>query len=135
MPSPSTTTTPQPAQVMRCAKVPTKMFRDSSEAAKYVATIIANTIREKNAANQSTVLGLATGSTPIGVYRELVRMHNEEGLDFSRVVTFNLDEYWPMTPESVHSYHSFMWGHLFSHINIQRQNVHIPSGQWTIDSV
>ena len=135
MSSPSTTTTLQPAQVMRCAKVPTKMFRDSREAAKYVATIIANTIREKNAANQSTVLGLATGSTPIGVYRELVRMHDEEGLDFSRVVTFNLDEYWPMTPESVHSYHSFMWGHLFSHINIQRENVHIPSGQWTLEAV
>src|SRR5712691_7286455 len=136
MPNTPTTTSPlQSAQVMRCTKVPTKMFRDSREAAKYVATIIANTIREQTASNQNTVLGLATGSTPIGVYRELARMHKEEGLDFSRVITFNLDEYWPMTPESIHSYHSFMWGHLFSHINIQPENVHIPSGQWKLKEV
>ncbi len=135
MPNTMTTSTPEPAQVMRCAKVPTKMFHDSREAARYVATIIANIIREKNAVNQNAVLGLATGSTPIGVYRELVRMHKEEGLDFSRVTTFNLDEYWPMTPESAHSYHSFMWGHLFSHINILGENVHIPSGEWKLENI
>ena len=122
-------------QTMRCAKVPTKMFRDSREVARHVARIISDLIREKNKASQRTVLGLATGSTPIGVYRELVRMYNEEGLDFSRVVTFNLDEYWPMTPDSIHSYHSFMSEHLFSHINIRPDNVHIPSGQWRLEHV
>lgn len=126
---------PQPDRVMWCAKVPTKMFRASKDAAKYVAMQIASIIREKTAAGKNTVLGLATGSTPIGVYRELVRMHQEEGLDFSRVITFNLDEYWPMLPESAHSYHSFMWGHLFSHVNINKDNVHIPSGQWKLDEV
>jgi glucosamine-6-phosphate deaminase len=74
------------------------------------------------------VLGLATGSTPIGVYRELIRLHREEGLSFSNVVTFNLDEYYPMAPDSIHSYHRFMWENLFDHIDIRPENVHIPRG-------
>ena len=74
------------------------------------------------------MLGLATGSTPIGVYRELIRMHREEGLSFARVVTFNLDEYYPMAPGSIHSYHRFMWENLFSQIDIAPENVHIPRG-------
>ena len=64
------------------------------------------------------MLGLATGSTPIGVYRELIRMHRDEGLSFANVVTFNLDEYYPMPPDSIHSYHRFMWENLFSHVDI-----------------
>lgn len=111
------------------------MFRASKDAAKYVAMQIAEVIRAKNGAGKNAVLGLATGSTPIGVYRELARMHKEEGLDFSRVVTFNLDEYWPMLPDSDHSYHSFMWEHLFSHINIPKENVHLPSGEWKLEGV
>jgi glucosamine-6-phosphate deaminase len=75
-----------------------------------------------------TVLGLATGSTPVGVYRELIRLHQAEGLDWSRVVTFNLDEYFPMAPDSLHSYHRFMWENLFAHVNIRPENVHIPRG-------
>jgi glucosamine-6-phosphate deaminase len=75
-----------------------------------------------------TVLGLATGSTPVGIYRELIRLHREEGLDWSRVVTFNLDEYYPMAPDNVHSYHRFMWENLFAHVNIRPENVHIPRG-------
>jgi glucosamine-6-phosphate deaminase len=75
-----------------------------------------------------TVLGLATGSTPVGIYRELIRMHRDLGLDWSRVVTFNLDEYFPMSPESLHSYHRFMWENLFEHVNISPENVHIPRG-------
>ena len=74
------------------------------------------------------MLGLATGSTPIGVYRELIRMHRDEGLSFANVVTFNLDEYYPMPKESIHSYHRFMWENLFSHIDIKPENVHIPPG-------
>ncbi len=93
-----------------------------------VARRIADLIREKNARGQTAVLGLATGSTPIGVYRELIRMHREEGLDFSRVVTFNLDEYYPMDPQSPQSYVRFMWENLFDHVNIPPENVHIPDG-------
>ena len=71
------------------------------------------------------VLGLATGSTPIGVYRELIRMHREEGLSFAHVVTFNLDEYYPMDPDSIHSYHRFMWENLFAQVDITpRERAH-----------
>ncbi len=132
---PMKTETPQPTQVMRNVKVATKMFRDSRDATKYVATKIADLIRERHAANRSTVLGLATGSTPIGVYRELARMHKDEGLDLSRVITFNLDEYWPMEPDSIHSYHRFMTEHLFSQVNIDPKNIHIPSGRWGSDEI
>src|SRR5207247_4995756 len=74
------------------------------------------------------VLGLATGSTPLGVYRELIRLHREEGLSFGRVVTFNLDEYYPMEPESIHSYRRFMWENLFRHVDIEPERVHLPEG-------
>ncbi len=126
---------PQPAQIIHCGKLPASVFSDSRDAARFVAVVIANLIREKNAAGQKTVLGLATGSTPIGVYRELVRMHKGGELDFSNVVTFNLDEYWPMKPESEQSYDSFMREHLFDHVNIPKENVHIPSGQWRGEDV
>lgn len=96
--------------------------------AQMVAGEIAQLIRSRNAEHKPTVLGLATGSTPIGIYQELIRLHRDEKLDFSRVVTFNLDEYFPMSPESIHSYHRFMWENLFSHINIKKENVHIPRG-------
>lgn len=74
------------------------------------------------------MLGLATGSTPIGVYRELIRLHNEQGLSFKNVITFNLDEYYPMPVDSVHAYHRYMWENLFSHIDIDKANVHLPPG-------
>jgi glucosamine-6-phosphate deaminase len=93
-----------------------------------LAERIAAIIRQKQAEGKSPVLGLATGSTPIGIYRELIRMHQEEGLDFSNVVTFNLDEYYPMQPESIHSYRRFMAENLFDHVNIRPENVHIPRG-------
>jgi len=96
--------------------------------ARQVANRIATLIREKNAAGERTVLGLATGSTPIGVYRELIRMHKEEGLSFANVATFNLDEYYPMPKERIHSYNRFMWENLFSHIDIDPANVRIPNG-------
>jgi glucosamine-6-phosphate deaminase len=82
-----------------------------------------------------TVLGLATGSTPIGVYRELIRMHREGELSFRDVVTFNLDEYYPMPKESIHSYHRFMWENLFSQLDIPPANVHIPRGDVRRDEV
>src|SRR5438876_739477 len=98
------------------------------EIARTIARRIAEIIKERRREGGHAVLGLATGSTPIGIYRELIKMHREEGLDFSDVVTFNLDEYYPMQPESIHSYHRFMRENLFNHINVKPQNIHIPKG-------
>ena len=110
-------------------KVPVIIVEQYDDIARLVADRIASLIRAKRAAGEPAVLGLATGSTPIGVYRELIRMHREDGLDFSNVVTFNLDEYYPMRPDSIHSYCRYMWENLFEHINIPRENVHIPRGE------
>lgn len=96
--------------------------------ARLVAHRIAAIIRERSATGASTVLGLATGSTPIGVYRELIRLHREDALSFKDVISFNLDEYYPMPPESVHAYHRHMWENLFSQIDIEPHNVHLPPG-------
>lgn len=110
-------------------RVPVTVYDDSSEASRGVAREIADLIREREAAGQRTVLGLATGSTPVAVYDELIRLHQEEGLSFRNVITFNLDEYWPMEPAALQSYHRFMQEHLFDHIDILPENVHIPNGQ------
>jgi glucosamine-6-phosphate deaminase len=109
-------------------KIPTVVLSDHEAIALRVAERIAAVIRERNATGEDAVLGLATGSTPIGVYRELVRKHRDEGLSFKHVVTFNLDEYYPMQRESIHSYHRFMWENLFTHVDIDPANVHIPDG-------
>jgi glucosamine-6-phosphate deaminase len=109
-------------------KIRTVVVADHEEIALLVADRIASVIRERNASGKSAVLGLATGSTPIGVYRELVRKHRQEGLSFKHVMTFNLDEYYPMQPDSIHSYHRFMWENLFSHVDIDPANVHVPDG-------
>jgi glucosamine-6-phosphate deaminase len=90
--------------------------------------MIESLIRQNNSANRPTVLGLATGSTPLGLYRELVRLHKEAGLDFSRVVTFNLDEYYPMQPDDIHSYNRWMHETFFNQVNIPAKNIHIPDG-------
>ena len=94
-----------------------------------VARRIADLIRSNDAAGRNTVLGLATGSTPIGVYRELIRMHRAGELSFRRVETFNLDEYWPIPADSIHAYHRFMNENLFDHVDIDRANIHIPDGR------
>jgi glucosamine-6-phosphate deaminase len=108
-------------------KIPTIIVEDHDDLGRMVARRIADLITTRARAGRSAVLGLATGSTPIGVYRELIRLHRE-GLSFRNVVTFNLDEYYPMGPESLHAYHRFMWENLFSHLDIPRDNVHIPRG-------
>ena len=112
----------------RLEKVPVQIYEKPSEAVKAVAQEMATLIREKTAKGKKCVLGLATGSSPIKLYQELVRMHREEGLSFKNVITFNLDEYLPMQKESEHSYHYFMHHHLFDHIDIDPQNIHIPDG-------
>ena len=109
-------------------RIATVVVDEHDDLGRRVAHRIAELIRAKRAAGQRPVLGLATGSTPIGVYRELIRMHRVEGLSFADVISFNLDEYYPMDPGSIHSYHRFMWENLFSHIDISRDNVHIPRG-------
>src|ERR1700675_4473635 len=105
------------------------------EIARTIARRIAEIIKERRREGGHAVLGLATGSTPIGIYRELIKMHREEGLDFSDVVTFNLDEYYPMKPDSIHSYHRFMRENLFNHINVRPENIHIPRGAVPRDDV
>ncbi|HET7600191.1 MAG TPA: glucosamine-6-phosphate deaminase [Gemmatimonadales bacterium] len=109
-------------------RIPVVIVDDHDELGCLVAQRIAALVRERAAAGRPAVLGLATGSTPIGVYRELIRMHREDGLSFRNVVTFNLDEYYPMPPESIHSYHRFMWDNLFGAIDIERANIHILRG-------
>ncbi|TZF86140.1 glucosamine-6-phosphate deaminase (plasmid) [Pedobacter sp. BS3] len=119
----------------RYEKLPVTIYPDEHIASKKVAARIANLIREKQENNQPAVLGLATGQTPVGVYAELVRLHREEGLSFKNVVTFNLDEYYPMKPESAQSYVTFMNEHLFNHVDINRANVHIPDGTLSLDEI
>lgn len=109
-------------------RVPVLIFDDPAELAKQAARQVRTLIEAKAAAGDTAVLGLPTGSTPIGVYQELIRMHREEGLDFSSVVTFNLDEYVPMEPDSLQSYHRFMRENFFDHVNVPEENVHIPRG-------
>ena len=92
----------------------------SAEAAKIVAGVVSN--------KPNAVLGLATGSTPLALYKELIRMHREEGLSFQHVTTFNLDEYVGLPPEHDQSYRYFMNENLFKHVNVPIQNTHVPSG-------
>ena len=120
--------TSQERHLTRFEKIPTKIFTKSFDASKAVAKEIATAIREKTDRNELCVLGLATGSTPTSVYSELIRMHEEEGLSFKNVVTFNLDEYYPIPPNALQSYVRFMNEHLFDHIDILPENVHIPDG-------
>jgi len=96
---------------------------------------IAKLIKSKEAKGEKTVLGLATGVTPVGVYAELVRLHKEEGLSFKNVITFNLDEYYPMQPTAAQSYVTFMNENLFSQVDIDRENVNIPDGTLKKDTV
>ncbi|QCK16764.1 glucosamine-6-phosphate deaminase [Mangrovivirga cuniculi] len=112
----------------RYEKLPVKVFPDKNIASIKVAQRIAEIIKRKNSKNEYAVLGLATGQTPVGVYAELVRMHKEEGLSFQNVITFNLDEYYPMKPTSAQSYVAFMNYHLFDHVDIKPENVNIPDG-------
>ncbi len=109
-------------------KIPTAIYQDSKVASRAIAEEIAKVIKEKEQAGESCVLGLATGSTPTGLYKELINMHVNEGLSFSNVITFNLDEYFPMKPNSLQSYVHFMNSNLFDHIDIKKENIHIPDG-------
>src|SRR5947209_15703069 len=116
-------------------KIPTLVFPTSTQASRHVALMIESLIRQNNSASRPTVLGLATGSTPVGLYRELIRLHQEEGLDLSGVITFNLDEYYPIPKEDPHSYNRWMHETFFNHVNIKKHNIHIPDGTLKKDDV
>lgn len=116
-------------------RIPTHIFLDSELASKSVAKEIADLIRKNNLAGKPSVLGLATGSSPKKVYQELIRIHREEGLSFKDVITFNLDEYHPMEPDSIQSYVRFMKEQLFDHIDIPVNNYHLPDGTLPLDKI
>lgn len=122
-------------QLKNLEKLPVRIWEDSTEASAHVAKSIALAIIQKQQEGERIVLGLATGSSPIGVYKELVRMHREENLSFSNVITFNLDEYYPMSPTSQQSYVRFMHDYLFDHIDINPKNIHIPDGTIPMEQV
>jgi glucosamine-6-phosphate deaminase len=116
-------------------KIRVCVFPHSNQANKAVAAQIADLIRERAAEGKNCVLGLATGSTPVGVYDELVRLHREEGLSLANVVTFNLDEYYPMQANELQSYVRFMREHLFDLVDIPKPNLHVPDGTLPIEQV
>lgn len=109
-------------------RIASRIFDTAKQASAFVAREIANLIRQRAAEGRNAVLGLATGSTPTGVYDELVRLHREEGLSFKNVITFNLDEYYPMQPNALQSYVRFMHEYLFDLVDIPAENINIPDG-------
>jgi glucosamine-6-phosphate deaminase len=118
-----------PLETSRWERIPLVIFEQPQAAAREVAREMAELIRDREREGRYAVLGLATGSTPIFVYQELVRLHREEGLSFANVVTFNLDEYYPMAPDEAASYHRFMRQHLFDHIDLDPRRTHLPDGE------
>ena len=106
----------------------TVVLHEHEDLAALVAERSIEVIQRETRAKGKVVLGLATGSTPLGVYEELIRRHQAGEVDFAHVITFNLDEYYPMSPQSPHSYHRYMWENFFAHVNIAKENVHIPDG-------
>ena len=108
-------------------KIPVEVFPSRQEAVSQLAAETADLIRSNEAASKQTVLGLATGGTPIAYYNELIRLHREDGLSFANVTSFNLDEYAGLAKEHAESYWHFMHKNLFNHIDIKPENINIPS--------
>jgi glucosamine-6-phosphate deaminase len=115
-------------EIEQFERIKTKAFRTSDEAVREVAASISKLIRKRQSEGKNVVLGLATGSTPVKLYKELIRLHREESLSFANVISFNLDEYYGLPPDHPESYHRFMAVQLFQHVNILPQNVHVPDG-------
>lgn len=108
---------------------PSFVFQTGRDLARHAAHMIARLIRERSELGQTTVLGLATGSTPVGTYRELIRLHREEALDFSHVVVFSLDEYYGLLPENPQSHRRWLQEHFLQHVNVKLENTHALDGQ------
>ena len=121
--------------IKRLEKTSLKVFEIEADASKTVARYLADNIIQRQKEGKNIVLGLATGSSPIIVYRELVRMHREEGLSFRNVITFNLDEYYPMLSNQEESYYQFMYGNLFAHIDIPKENIHLFDGNLAKENI
>jgi glucosamine-6-phosphate deaminase len=134
MPSPRSVVSSAPIyrgplpHVQTVERLPVTVYDQPADASRAVAREIAELVQARAADGKRTVLGLATGSTPVAVYDELIRLHREEGVSFRTVVTFNLDEYWPMDPDALQSYRRFMREHLFDHVDIPAEAIHIPDG-------
>ena len=116
-------------------KIPVQIFDTPKSGSVFAAQQIAALIRTQQAARKPCVLGLATGSTPISLYKELVRMHREEGLSFKNVISFNLDEYYPLEREAMQSYWTFMHTNLFNYIDIDPANINLPNGEWKQEDI
>jgi len=119
---------PGSTQETRLEKIHNVIFDNLKSGSKAVAREIADLIKHKQSKKQKCILGLATGSSPITVYEELVNIHKKEKLSFKNVITFNLDEYYPISPENTESYYTFMHQHLFNHVDIYKENINIPKG-------
>ena len=116
-------------------KIPVKIFGSLEEGSRFIGKEIATLIREKDKKGEKTILGLATGSSPKSLYAELVRLHREEKLSFKNVITFNLDEYYPIDNDARQSYNRFMKEQLFDKVDIDQKNCHIPNGQWKKEDI
>ncbi len=116
-------------------KISSVIFPSAADAAAALAREVRALIEAKNAAGKPAVLGMATGSTPVPFYRELIRLHTEEGLSFKNVITFNLDEYFGLIRDHRESYFRFMQEQLFKHIDIPAENIHLPDGTIALDAV
>ena len=116
-------------------QIPVQIFSTPKDGSAYAASQVAAIIRARQMEGKKCVLGLATGSTPISMYKELVRLHKEEGLSFKNVVSFNLDEYDPLEREAAQSYWSFMHRHLFNHVDINPASINMPNGEWPQDQI
>ena len=118
-----------PSEAEQYERIRTAVFGSSDDAVRLVAASISRLIRRRQEEGQPAVLGLATGSTPVKLYRELIRLHREEGLSFRNVVTFNLDEYYGLPPDHPESYRHFMEVQLFNRIDVPPENIHVPDGR------
>lgn len=125
----------KPSNIKSTKEDVVKVYASQEEASQYTANRIAAIVKEKQQKGEKAIMGLATGSTPKGVYQELIRLHKYEGLSFRNMITFNLDEYYPMMPIEEQSYVSFMNQNLFDHIDIEKGNIHIPDGTLSMEAI
>ena len=126
---------PGSSSVTRFERIHTVIFNDKENAELLIAEEIKNLIEKNNKKGKKTVLGLATGSSPLGVYKKLIDLHKKEQFTFKNVITFNLDEYYGLKKDHKESYHHFMDEKLFKHIDINRNNIHIPDGELNKKSI